>query len=332
MEKVYIWGIGKYYLWCRQYLKDIDILGYISSGEEDEYEGKKVYSHITSEMMWDADWLIIASIYANDIVRKLLETGFTEWEKILVLEPTPMTKMLGLCDDDISVIRRGFFNQFSAKYGSHDVGELVMPEPNYSIRDMISPEVDPVRKYTLSMICDEIQANGINGDVAEFGVFTGEFAKEINFVFGDRKLLLFDTFEGFPKREIEAAKRFSSNVEEFTDACKDTSIELVMSKMKYPNKVEIYKGIFPESTEKVGDKQKYAFVSIDVDFKENTLAGLKYFYPRLSKGGYMMVHDYNNRNETGNFGMMVKDAFKEYEIEIGHKLPKIPICDRGGLW
>lgn len=43
----------------------------------------------------------------------------------------------------------------------------------------------------------------------------------------------------------------------------------------------------------------FAFVSIDVDLHDPTLASLEYFYPGLAKGGFTFVHDYNNRHSMG---------------------------------
>ncbi len=48
----------------------------------------------------------------------------------------------------------------------------------------------------------------------------------------------------------------------------------------------------------VADK-KFAFVHIDVDLYEPTLAGLNWFYERLNPGGYIFVHDYNNQRYLG---------------------------------
>ena len=49
---------------------------------------------------------------------------------------------------------------------------------------------------------------GDKGECAEAGVFEGDFAKWINQYFPDRKLYLFDTFEGFDMRDIEKEKPF----------------------------------------------------------------------------------------------------------------------------
>ena len=42
-------------------------------------------------------------------------------------------------------------------------------------------------------------------------------------------------------------------------------------------------------------ERSYAFVSIDVDLGEPTMAGLRYFYPRLCPGGVIVINDYNHR-------------------------------------
>ena len=38
----------------------------------------------------------------------------------------------------------------------------------------------------------------------------------------------------------------------------------------------------------------FALVSIDVDLCNPTKAGLEFFYPRLTPGGVILVHDYND--------------------------------------
>jgi O-methyltransferase len=63
---------------------------------------------------------------------------------------------------------------------------------------------DYFRLSSLELIAYEIYANNIEGNVAELGVFRGDFAKFINISFPDRKLYLFDTFEGFDEKDIEA--------------------------------------------------------------------------------------------------------------------------------
>jgi len=62
---------------------------------------------------------------------------------------------------------------------------------------------DYIRVSSLVLIANEIYDKNILGNVAELGVFKGNFAGIINRVFPDKKLYLFDTFEGFDKRDIK---------------------------------------------------------------------------------------------------------------------------------
>lgn len=143
----------------------------------------------------------------------------------------------------------------------------------------------------LRLISDEIYENKIKGNVAELGVFLGDFAKEINILFPDRKLYLFDTFEGFAENDVSLELNMGlsdSKIGQF----RNENIELVISKMKYPENCIVKKGYFPQTAE--GLEDGFSFVSIDADLFNPIYEGLKYFYPRLSPGGYILIHDYNS--------------------------------------
>ena len=66
-------------------------------------------------------------------------------------------------------------------------------------------------------------------------------------------------------------------------------------------------------------------VSLDVDLEESTLAGLRYFYPRLTAGGYLLLHDCLSPALPG-----VRAALRRYEQETGSRLHKVPLCDING--
>jgi O-methyltransferase len=152
-----------------------------------------------------------------------------------------------------------------------------------------------------------IYENNVTGSVAELGVFQGEFAKHINEMFYDRHLYLFDTFEGFSDNDVEKEKEIGTKRNfERSHNFKGTNVELVMGKMKNPEKCIVKKGYFPETAK--GLEDKFAFVSLDADLYKPMLEGLKYFYPRLAKGGYIFVHDYFTYVFTGT-----KEAVMEYK-------------------
>ena len=58
---------------------------------------------------------------------------------------------------------------------------------------------------------------------------------------------------------------------------------------------------------------------------EQVLAGLRYFWPRLSPGGYLMLHDWGNPGLPGP-----AKALERYEAEVGERLPAVPIPDLNG--
>jgi O-methyltransferase len=126
----------------------------------------------------------------------------------------------------------------------------------------------------------------IDGDLAEVGVYKGGSAKLICEANREKPLHLFDTFEGIPKvddidKSLFYAGQFSSSFEEVKESLK-----------KYEN-VHFYKGFFPDTAHPVRDK-KFSFIHLDVDTYQSTISCLRFFYPRMSRGGIIISHDYIN--------------------------------------
>jgi hypothetical protein len=124
----------------------------------------------------------------------------------------------------------------------------------------------------------------VQGDIAEVGVFKGGSAKLICEAKGEKPLHLFDTFEGIPRvEEIDAA--------EFYKGKYAASFEEVKKYLSEYKNVYFYKGIFPDTAEHIKNRV-FSFVSLDVDTYESTLSCLEFFYPRMSRGGIILSHDY----------------------------------------
>lgn len=147
------------------------------------------------------------------------------------------------------------------------------------------------RIAALEMASREIYNKNIKGVVAEAGVYRGEFASYINRFFCDRKIYLFDTFEGFDLKDIEV-DRMKGYTLMNAGYYGNTSINMVLNRMPFVDKVVIKKGYFPDTTKEL-DEQQFCFISLDMDLYQPIKAGLEYFYPRLTKGGYIFVHDCN---------------------------------------
>lgn len=159
----------------------------------------------------------------------------------------------------------------------------------------LEPNLDFVRTSTLELCAHEIKLKKLEGNIAEVGVYKGNFAMKLNLLFPDKTLYLFDTFEGFVTKDIdlEKSKNFSTGEQDFSD----TNIEIVLNKMPFKNKCIVKKGYFPESA--FGLEDIFCFVSLDPDLYKPIYDGLEFFYPKLVNGGYIFVHDFNNEGYKG---------------------------------
>lgn len=182
-------------------------------------------------------------------------------------------------------------------------------------------DADYVRIKTLELLSEQIAS--IPGDLAELGVYRGFFSRILNRLMPQRRLHLFDTFDGFAPEEAQRELDRSTCSASFLEAHKNTSLTQVLRSMPFPEQLVLHPGIFPESLN--GLETSFALVSLDADFEDTTYAGLSYFWPRLSSGGYLLLHDYRSPNLTG-----VQKAVQRYEQEHQLHLPGVPLCDING--
>lgn len=124
-----------------------------------------------------------------------------------------------------------------------------------------------------------------NGDFWECGVFEGGSASHIHSVIPrDRKLVLFDSFEGLPQ-ETEHDNFHKKG--DFSGPNLDRIIEYFS---EYDN-VQIVKGWIPETFKDFTDS-KLCFVHIDLDLYEGYKSTLEFIWPRMVKGGIIALDDY----------------------------------------
>ena len=195
-------------------------------------------------------------------------------------------------------------------------GQHIVPAPaQLAVRVLPEQDLgnDYVRLATLELLCRRLE--GVSGAAAELGVYRGFFARCINRLLPERRLYLFDSFRGF-----EAG---AGAGEAFQAAHRNTAVEKVLAIMPHPESVIVKPGFFPESLG--GLEERFCLVSLDVDFYQATLEGLRYFWPRLEPGGYLMLHDWGSPRLPG-----VRRALEDFEGELGRRLPAVPLCDVGG--
>ena len=184
-------------------------------------------------------------------------------------------------------------------------------------------ERQDIRLSALRLLAVEMNKRNIGGAIAELGVYQGAFAAELNRLFPERKIYLFDTFEGFKERDLELEPENCGRKAKKGDFS-DTSMEMVRKALPKPEQAIFVPGYFPDSIKTLEkDPGEFALVSLDTDLYEPTYQGLKYFYPRLSVGGAFLIHDYNSVQFQG-VGMAVQRFCRE------NRLYLVPLMDLHG--
>jgi O-methyltransferase len=145
---------------------------------------------------------------------------------------------------------------------------------------------DLMRLYALHANIRRVLDAGVPGALAELGVYRGVTARLFRHLAPQRRLYLFDTFEGLPQRDIDA-----DPVNKAGRECANTSLALVKQRVGEDG-VTYCPGYFPQTASAVPAEERFAVVHLDCDLLEPTRAGLAFFTPRMSPGGIIIVHDY----------------------------------------
>jgi len=257
----------------------------------------------------DCALLIISARHAEAIASRCDELGIPAEKRLFLKNYHVLQDRNAVCAPAEALLGRELLQRLLPK-------QRIVPTPA-QLAAPILPEGelsnDYVRLATLELLCRRLAA--VPGCAAELGVYRGFFARCINRLLPERRLYLFDSFAGF--REDAGAG------EAFQAAHRNTAVEQVLAIMPHPDKVTVKPGFFPDSLE--GLEERFCLVSLDVDFYQTTLDGLRYFWPRLNQGGYLLLHDWGSPTLPG-----VAKALAEFEQELGAPIPAVPLCDVGG--
>lgn len=189
--------------------------------------------------------------------------------------------------------------------------------PRYKMKNDLALVQTRSRILFLEDYARLVYKRNIPGAVAEAGVYRGDYSREINRCFPDRKLYLFDTFGGFDETDIAEEQKASHTT---ADYLKDTSEELVLSRMPIRQNCIVRKGFFPDTAQ--GLEETFVYVSLDMDLYKPTLEAMRYFYPRMCAGGVIAIHDFFSEAYPN-----IEQAIYEYEEEIAERLCLSPIGD-----
>lgn len=144
------------------------------------------------------------------------------------------------------------------------------------------------RKYTLRELVRYVRR--IPGAMAECGCYEGASAYFMASSRPESVLHLFDSFQGLPSGgSVDAPGASDTPAWRAGDL---TASESVLNRNLdgFKNFV-VHKGWIPEKFVDVKE-ERFCLVHIDVDLYEPTLASLRFFYPRVSAGGVIVLDDY----------------------------------------
>lgn len=147
--------------------------------------------------------------------------------------------------------------------------------------------LDIGRLYAIIMNVRQVMQEGVSGDLAELGVYKGNSAAVLAHYARqfDRRLYLFDTFEGFASEDLIGLD--SSREKIFSD----TSLAAVQ-RLVGPRSVDYRVGRFPDTLDATISSKTFSVVHLDCDLYTPMKAALDFFVPRMSPGGLIIMHDY----------------------------------------
>lgn len=146
------------------------------------------------------------------------------------------------------------------------------------------------------------------GDFAECGVWRGGTAMLLADVLreervSERRLHLFDTFQGMPKSANEDPSGHREG--DFF-----TSLGEVKALLTPFANVVFHPGEIPDTFDPVADRQ-FALIHVDVDLYKSTRDCLEFFYPRLVPGGILVCDDYGFPLYEKSARLAVDEFFKD---------------------
>lgn len=165
------------------------------------------------------------------------------------------------------------------------------------------------RMYALFKAVKYIIENNIPGDFVECGVWRGGSSmiiastlKLLNIT--DRKIYLYDTFEGMPKPG-ENDNKFRGDIigqEVWKKEQKkggwlvatQEEVKNNLTKIDYPEKNLVFvKGMVEETIPKIAPEQ-ISLLRLDTDFFDSTYHEFVHLYPKLSEKGILIIDDYGS--------------------------------------
>jgi hypothetical protein len=163
---------------------------------------------------------------------------------------------------------------------------------------------------TLAITCKHISKSNISGSFVEAGVWRGGssiVAKK--FLKGEREFFLYDTFAGMTEPSIHdfrvGGSNYSSSLEKWKSGQAENHNDWVFASLEEVQKnfdgfgllddsIVFHKGDVREALNEMQLPWEIVLLRLDTDFYDSTLIELQTLYPKLAKGGILILDDYGH--------------------------------------
>jgi O-methyltransferase len=176
------------------------------------------------------------------------------------------------------------------------------------------------RAYTLMKAA--AGAAHVVGDFVECGVDTGGSARAVMSYLGDqafesRRFYLFDTFHGLVPEQQNPEEQARSHLgeERYPDV-----YEIVRANFADKEYVRIVRGVVP-STLAEFEGEQVAFLHIDMNAALPETAALRFFWPKIATGGFVVFDDYGFPGHGTQ-----RKALDAVADELGVEIVMLPTC------
>lgn len=335
-----IWGTGSL---CERYLAlprehQIEPACFIDSTRTGEFLGQTIIGP-ASLTEYNLDKVVICSTFVNEVVPLLIAAGFEEYQIGVVLPRTLALKPLS-----------DFQKLDGDKYYYLPWTSMTEQLSHSMSSDIIFPDV---YKELVKSIAYVFIAS-VEGDFAEFGTCSGYsaslIARTIDYYskhlashenmhsMAQRKLCLFDSFQGFPvatKTVDTASPHVASGAwgEGTAKGLNSIQLEELCGKFIDKERINIYEGWYKDTLSTIESNRTFAFVHLDCDLYESTYDVLYHLLEnqQLSEGAKLLFDNWYCNKASKHFGEQKawNDICEKFEIEytniglyacVGHKI------------
>lgn len=201
------------------------------------------------------------------------------------------------------VIDLNYFNRYYSNKEFIQIYYEALENTNSISRDQT---IKQFRYFIVYQMVHHILNSKVAGDIVECGCWRGHSAYIIARILQNRSeerlFFIFDSFEGGLSDKTDEDKKLQANIDaeivREEKASFYSTTEEVGKNLSEFSFISLHKGWIPEPFPVVSDR-KFSFVHLDLDLYQPIKDCLEFFYPRMTKGGIIVVDDYGTTGWPG---------------------------------